>query len=99
VSARARGDAWTDDIAYVCALAALRTGDGSAALAELEGVHNAGAFPDLQVRRVQALALAGKRKEAQALAKPAAAALAKAPPRFDLTPAALDALKKKLAVP
>jgi hypothetical protein len=97
VSARARGDAWTDYAAYVCALAAIHTGDGTAALAEIERVHYAGAFPDLQVRRAQALALTGKRKEARALARPAAAALAKAPPRFDLTPAAIDALKKKLA--
>ena len=43
--------------------------------------------------------LAGKPKQAKALAKPAAAALAKVPPRFDLTPAAIDALKKKLAAP
>jgi hypothetical protein len=98
--ARARdrgGDAWRDDAAYICALAAIHAGDGAAALTELERVHSAVAFPDLQVRRAQALALAGKPKEAQALAKVAAAALAKAPPRFDLTPAAIDALKQKLA--
>jgi len=96
--ARAR-DTWTDYAAYVCALTAIHAGDGAAALTELERIHSAVAFPDLQVRRAQALALAGKPKEAQALAKPAAAALAKAPTRFDLTPAAIDALKKKLAMP
>jgi hypothetical protein len=98
--ARARergGAAWADDVAYVCALAAIHAGDGVAAVTELERVHSAAAFPDLQVRRAQALVLAHKPKEARALAKPAAATLAKGSPRFDLTPAAIDSLKKKLA--
>ncbi len=90
------GDAWTDYAAYICALTAIHAGDGAAALTELDGVHSAVAFPDLQIRRSQALVLAGKPKEAQALAKQAVDTLAKAPPRFDLTPAAIDALKKKL---
>ena len=90
------GDAWTDDTAYVCALTAIHARDGAAATTELERIHAAGAFPDLPVRRAQALALSGKAKEAQALAKPAAAALASAPSRFDLTPAAIEALKKRL---
>jgi hypothetical protein len=94
---RARGgDAWTDYVAYVCALAAIHASDGTAALAELERIHDVSSFPDLQIRRAQALVLTGMKKEALALAKPAAAALAKASPRFDLTPAAIDALKKKL---
>ncbi len=95
-SARGRGDAWGDDAAYVCALAAIHASDGPTALAELERIRSATEFPDLLVRRAQALALAGKAQEAAALKKPALDALVKAPPRFDLTPAAIAALKKKL---
>lgn len=95
-SARGRGDAWGDDAAYVCALAAIHASDGQTALAELDRIRSAGAFPDLLVRRAQALALAGKAQEAAALKKRALDALVKAPPRFDLTPAAIAALKKKL---
>lgn len=95
-SARNRGDAWIDYTAYVCALAAIHAGDGVAALPELERIRYPGAFPDLQLRRAQALALAGKREEAHALVKPATAALAHATPRFDLTSAVIAVLKKKL---
>ena len=96
--ARARVDgAWADYAAYICALTAIHAGDGAAALTELDRVHSTEDFPDLQVRRAQALVLAGKPKEARALAKQAADTLAKAPPRFDLTPAAMDTLNKNLA--
>jgi hypothetical protein len=95
-NARGRGDKWGDDAAYVCALAAIHASDGPTALVELDRIHSAAAFPDLLVRRAQALALAGKDPEAAALKKRALDALAKAPPRFDLTPATIAALKKKL---
>jgi hypothetical protein len=97
-SARGRGDAWGDDAAYVCALAAIHASDGPTALAELDRIRTAAAFPDLLVRRAQALALAGKAPEAAALKKRALDALDKAPPRFDLTPPTIAALKKKLPV-
>jgi hypothetical protein len=95
--ARSRGgDAWADYAAYICALATIHAGHGVAALTELDRIHSTVAFPDLPVRRAQALALAGKLTEARAVAKRASDTLAQAPPRFDLTPAAIDALKKKL---
>jgi hypothetical protein len=97
-SARSRGDTWSDDAAYVCGLAAIQASDGPTALAELDQIRSVAAFPDLLVRRAQALALAGKRPEAAALEKRALDALAKAPPRFDLTPTAIAALRQKLLV-
>jgi len=53
-------------------LTAIHAGDGAAAFTGLDRVHSTEDFPDLQVRRAQALVLAGKPKEARALAKPAA---------------------------
>jgi hypothetical protein len=97
-TARARGGAdFADDIAYVCALAAIRGGDAATALTELDRISSVNEFPDLQARRAQALALSGKSKDARALVKPATAAITNARPRFDLTLAAKDALKKKLS--
>lgn len=93
---RARGNAWTDYASYVCALAAIHTGDGTTALSEIDHVHSFFPFPDLKARRAQALALLGKRTEARALAKPAIAAIASTW-RFDLTNVAIATLKKKLA--
>ena len=98
--ARARtrgGDGWTDYIAYICALVAIHAGDSAGALVELDRVREVGHFPDLTARRAQALALAGRRKEARALVKPATAALARGFP-FDIPDSAVAALKKKLAV-
>lgn len=66
-----RGGAWTDYAAYVCALTAIRAGDGATALTEIERVRDVVLFPDLKARRAQALALSGKRKEARALARTA----------------------------
>jgi hypothetical protein len=94
--ARARGDAWTDYSSYVCAVAAIRAGDGPTAMTELERIHAVAYFPDLRARRAQALALVGKRKEARALAKPAVAELTRVW-RFDVTAATIAALKKKMA--
>jgi hypothetical protein len=94
--AKARGGTWTDDAAYVCALAAIHAGDGPAALTEINRIHDVAQFPDLDARRAQALALAGKQTEARALVKPAVAALARVW-RFDVTDAAIAALKNKLA--
>jgi hypothetical protein len=93
-----KSPAWIDHAAYVCALAAIHAGDGTTALTELETIHSVPDFPDLKARLAQALALSGRWKEARALAKPAAAALVGAW-RFDLTDAAITALKRKLATP
>jgi hypothetical protein len=95
--AKARGGvAWTDYVAYICALAAIHARDGATALSELDSIRSVSPFPDLTARRAQALAFVGKRREARALAKPAIAALARAW-RFDMTGATREALKKKLA--
>lgn len=94
--AKARGAPWSDYTAYICALAAIHVSDGATALTELDRIRDVALFPDLKARRAQALALAGKRKEARALAKPAAAALS-GPWPFDVPEDAIAALKKKLA--
>ncbi len=93
--ATSRGGTWTDYAAYVCALTAIRAGDGAAALAELDRVRDVALFPDLKARRAQALALTGKRREARALAKTAAATLDEWP--FDIPETAVATMKKKLA--
>jgi hypothetical protein len=94
--AQARGAAWRDAAAYVCALAAIHASDGATALTELDRIRDVALFLDLKARRAQALALVGKRKEARALAKSAAAALS-GPWPFDIPEDAIATLKKKLA--
>jgi hypothetical protein len=82
--------------AYVCAHAALRAGDGVAALAALEKV-DAAQFLDVHLRRVQALHLQGKPKDARKHAKAAKDQLVN-PTAFvgDLTKAERDVLSAQL---